>query len=218
MSSSPDVVAGVLRIPINQLVHGPNARGELGDVTDLAHSMKTLGQQQPLLVEPTDDGRWSVFDGNRRFKAARAAGLTHLLGIPRNTRLDDVQRTLRQLAMHGTAKSFDPIAEGHAVEWLMFADGGPHMTREEIARSLGRSVAWVKGRIDLVQQLTPQEQAAVASGALSVGMALITVSLRRGNPRSGTDEQLPARLQCTRGGDCGCVCHKRNQPGAVARG
>lgn len=216
MSSTSDtqVVAGVLRIPLGNLVHGPNARGDLGDVTDLARSLRRLGQQQPILVEPEADGRWSVFDGNRRFKAARVAGITHLLAVPRNSRLDDVQRTIRQLAMHGTAKAFDPIAEGHAVEWLMFADDGPHLSREDIAAQLGRSVAWVKGRIDLVQQLTDVEQAAVATGALSVGMALLRIAASRGNydPPAARPAAVSAP-KCSLGSDCGCRCHKRNQGG-----
>jgi hypothetical protein len=45
-------------VPIHQLVSGANARGdELGDVVGLAASLRTLGQQQPLLVCALDDGR-----------------------------------------------------------------------------------------------------------------------------------------------------------------
>lgn len=206
--SDHEVVAGVLRIHLGDLIHGANARGELGDVTDLANSLRTLGQQQPILVEPLPDGRWSVMDGNRRLKAARHAGLTHVLAIPRKTPLTEQQRILRQLGIHATAKSFDPMAEARAVEWLMFADDGPHMTREEIARTLSKSTGWVKGRIDLLQ-LDPDEQTSVAKGTLPVGMALNMLSGRRMGdaPRS----RPGVLVACDKGGRCGCVCHKRNQ-------
>lgn len=207
----PEVVAGVLKIPVADLHHGPNVRGDLGDVTELANSLRTLGQQQPLLVEPRGDGQWSVFDGNRRLKAARLAKLPHLLAISRNTPMTDVQRTLRQLGMHATGKGFDPIAEAKAVEWLMFDDVGPHMTREEIAAALGKSEGWVKGRIDLLQ-LAPDEQESVAKGSTSVTDALHIVTGRRVNPKGSRPAPTAnAALRCDRSSRCGCRCHKRNQ-------
>lgn len=210
--ASPEVVAGVLRIPITDLTHGANARGELGDITELAHSLRTVGQQQPLLVEPLDGGRWSVFDGNRRLKAARAAGITHVLAIPRNTPLGDTDRILRQLGMHSTGKGFDPIAEARAIEHLMF--GGPQMTREDIARALSKSPAWVKGRIDLLQ-LDPDEQKSVAGGTLSVAGALSMVNGRRnghlGGAHSGRGDHGTGPTYCDLGVSCLCPCHKRNR-------
>lgn len=210
--TAPEAVAAVLRISVVDLRHGPNARGELGDVTELAQSLLAIGQQLPLIVERRDDGSWQVFDGNRRLKAARQAKLPHLLCIPRNQPLTDVQRVVRQLSMHATGKGFNPIAEAKAVEWLLFEDDGPHLSREEIARMLGRSPAWVKGRIDLLQ-LAPDEQESVAKGSMSVTQALGTVNGRRSNPpgiRPPLSSGAAAR-RCTRGGSCGCVCHKRNQ-------
>lgn len=206
---TPPVVAGVLSIPVQDLVHGANARGELGDVDELARSLRTLGQQQPVLVEPREDGRWTVWDGNRRLKAARLAGLDYVLAIPRRTPLTETQRVLRQLGMHSTGKSFDPMAEARAIEHLMFADSGPHMTREQIADALSKSAVWVKGRIDLLQ-LAPDEQESVVKGTLSVGAALQAIAARRG----GAPRTKPLAAYCDLGGRCGCVCHKRNQAGS----
>lgn len=206
---TPPVVAGVLSIPVQDLVHGKNARGEIGNVDELAHSLRTLGQQQPVLVESREDGKWTVWDGNRRLKAARAAGIDWLLAIPRKTPLTETQRVLRQLGMHSTGKAFDPLAEAKAIEHLMFGDDGPHMAREEIARALSKSPAWVKGRIDLLQ-LTADEQDAVVKGTLSVSAALVAVAGRRGG---GT---TPARARenprCS--GHCACICHQRNRAGS----
>lgn len=206
-TEQPQPVAAVLRIPIGQLVHGPNVRGDLGDVTHLAEALRRQQQQQPIIVEPLDDGRWSVFDGNRRLAAARLAGFTHLLAITRKTRMTDVQRVLRQLGMHANAKGFDPIAEAKAVEWLMFADDGPHMSREEIAVALARSQGWVKGRIDLLQ-LAPDEQESVAKGTLPVTQALAAIGARRGgNPAPAAN--FRRQPGCSAG--CACACHERNR-------
>lgn len=216
---SARAVAAVLEIPIADLAHGKNARGHLGDVTELANSLRRLGQQQPIIVEPDGNGGWTVFDGNRRLAAARAAGLQHVLAIPRQTAMTDVQRVVRQLGMHATGRGFDPMAEARAVEWLMFADDGPHMDRDEIAGVLSKSSTWVKGRIDLLQ-LAPDEQDSVARGTMSVGLALNTIAQRRGGLNGRASGAPPTRLAtpsgCDKGGRCGCICHKRNQ--AVGRG
>lgn len=108
--------------------------------------------------------------------------------------------------MHATGKSFDPMAEARAVEWLMFADDGPHMTREEIAEALSKSPGWVKGRVDLLQ-LAADEQESVRKGTLPVGAALQAIAARRGGP----PREKPPAAYCDKGGRCGCVCHKRNQ-------
>lgn len=214
-TSSAKAVAAVVRIPVVDLVHGANARGEPGDVTELANSLRSLGQQLPIIVEPGVGGRFTVFDGNRRLAAARAIGLTHLLAIPRQTAMTDVQRILRQVGMHATIRGFDPIAEAKAIEYLMFADDGPHMDRTEIARALSKSDTWVKGRIDLLQ-LAPDEQLSVAKGTMTVQAALSCVAQRRGWA-AGLPTGRPANAPradpklCDAGGRCGCKCHKRNQ-------
>lgn len=175
----PEVVAGVLRIPVQNLVHGKNARGrDLGDVTELANSLIVLKQLQPILVEPAPGGRWSVWDGNRRLKAARQAKLTHLLAIPRKTPLPEMVRVLQQVGMHATSRPIDPMAEAEAIEWLMFGDDGPKLTREEIARMLSKSPSWVKGRVDLLQ-LNPHEQESVRRGTMSVFAAHNVIAHRR---------------------------------------
>lgn len=197
-ASNPDVVAAVLRIPVQDLVHGTNARGvNLGDVTDLANSLTTLGQLQPVLVEPLDDGRWSVWDGNRRLKAAREAKVSHLLALPRKTPLDDVQRVLRQLGLQATNRAFDPMAEAEAIGRLMFDDDGPHMTREDIARALSKSSSWVKGRVDLLQ-LNPDEQESVRRGTMSVVNAHNTIAQRRFRAQPVTVSRTTPTMQASK--------------------
>lgn len=210
--SGPEIVAGVLRIPLADLVHGVNARGDLGDVQDLAAALKRLGQQVPVLVEPMVDGKWPVWDGNRRLKAARLAGLETLLAIPRNSPFTGVQRTLRQLSMHNTARPFDPMAEARALAWLIF-EAPVKMSREEIAASLDRSPGWVKGRLDLLQ-LDEDEQRSVAAGTLSVAAAAqMVVSRRNGSNSAGgwTPAHRAAVLSRQAGSHCAtCSCRSRS--------
>jgi len=171
----PDVVSAVTRLPVELLDHGPNARGDLGDVEDLALSLKVLGQQVPVLVYPAAGGRYVVHDGNRRLKAARQAGLGFVDAVVRRAPSGDAIRLLQQLAIQGHARTFDPIAEAKALHELMF---GHDMSREEISRAIGRTPAWVRDRI-LLLGLTAAEQSQVARGVMPIGEALMRARVRR---------------------------------------
>lgn len=167
-------LSALVRIPIGQVEAGPNARGDVGDVSELAMSIQALGMQKPLLVCALGDGRYRILDGHRRFTAARLLGLPHIDAVLRRDAGGAV-RIQRQLAMHTHAKAFDPIAEAKALEVLMFEHG---LSREDIARTVGRSPAWVRDRIGLLQ-LDDDEQQAVRSGATSIAQAKATLGLRR---------------------------------------
>jgi ParB family chromosome partitioning protein len=169
-------VSAVLRIPVELLDHGPNARGDLGDVDELALSMKVLGQQVPILVYPPGHGgRYVVHDGNRRLKAARQAGLAFLQAVVRQHPGGAAVVLQQQLAIQGHARAFDPIAEARALHELMFVHG---MSREEISRAVGRTPGWVRDRIGLLQ-LTAAEQSQVTRGVIPLGEALLRVRARR---------------------------------------
>lgn len=166
-------INALLRIPIEQLRPGRNARGEVGDVTELALSIKTLGMQKPLLVIDAGDA-FQVIDGHRRLAAARRLEHTHVDAVVRR---DPGERLLQlQLAMSAQSKTFDPIAEAKALHHLMFEQ---KLTREQIAAAVGKSPGWVRDRIALLR-LKGDEQAAVATGQLSVAEATVRIRSRAG--------------------------------------
>lgn len=167
-------VANVLRIPIDRIVPGPNARGDVGDVTELAASLKNTGQQIPVIVVPIDGDRWQLLDGHRRRAAAVKARLPCLDAIVRRSP-DDAGLLVVQLAIQGGARSFSPMAESQALHTLMFQH---NLTREQIAARIGRSPAWVRDRISLAH-LEPREQADLVHGRMSVGEALLRLKSRR---------------------------------------
>lgn len=166
--------AALVRLPIDHIDAGPNTRGDLDDLTELATSLRHLGQQIPVIVEPVD-GRYRLLDGHRRHAAARRAGLTHLDAVVRPAAVDGPARIVRQLAMQAGGRAFNPIAEARALHELMF---GHNMTREHIAALVGRSPKWVKDRIALTH-LTPDEKTAVERGRMPVGEALLILAGRR---------------------------------------
>jgi ParB family chromosome partitioning protein len=180
------VSALLLRVPTTDVHPSLNARGQLGDVAELALSLKVIGQQKPLIVMPRAAGGYELLDGHRRHAAALKAGLPEVDVVVRSDP-GEAGRLQAQLAMHTHAKHFDPIAEARALHRLMFDH---NLTREQISRAVGRTPAWVRDRIALVH-LTAAEQGRVASGMLSIGEALHLLATRRAE-REGRPAPRPA--------------------------
>jgi len=194
-------VTQLLTVPTADVHPSLNMRGRIGDVDELALSLKVLGQQKPLLVYPRPGGGYDLLDGHRRHAAAVKAGLAQVEVVVRDDP-GEAGRIKAQLAMATHAKGFDPIAEARALYRLMFQHG---MSREQISRSVGRTPAWVRDRIALVY-LTEAEQRRVASGDLTVGEALHLLAVRRAerDGRSPPKRPPPSRPASTRRESTGC--------------
>lgn len=207
MSTATILNGALLRIPVQQIHPGPNARGDLGDLRDLATSIRGIGLLKPLLVVQDGEDTYQLLDGHRRHAALQLAGIGHADAILRRDRGPAV-RLQQQIALHTHARHFDPMAEARALHTLMFEH---NMSREQISRAVGRSAIWVKNRIALVH-LTPEEQDRVAAGETSISQALTILAARRagydtpGQRNNATKEATAAAVRsgkhCTT-----CRCH-----------
>lgn len=187
--TEPAAVTAVLRLPIGKVHPGSNVRGvDVGDVTELAASIRAVGIQQPLLVVDDGHGGYAVLDGHRRLKAAALANLSTVPAILRTPGKGNA-RIVQQLALAG-GKDLDPIAWADALHALMFGD--PPMTREEVARAVGKPPGFVRDRIAL-RLLTRSEQDQVRAGRLPLGEALVRVQARRAE-RDGRPPPAPPPL------------------------
>ena len=178
-------IGAVLRVPIGHVKPGPNARGDIGDVTELAMSIRAIGMQKPLLVYTTGPDEYEVFDGHRRLAASHLAHLSYVDIIVR-VRPAELVRLKAQLAMHGQARPYDPMAEAEAVHELVFTHCIRH---EEVARALGKSPAWVTQRLALLN-LDQEEREELRRGGMTLQSAAAIVAQRRallsGTPRRFT--------------------------------
>jgi ParB family transcriptional regulator, chromosome partitioning protein len=173
--STTTVLPSLLRIPIGQVVPGPNARGDLGDLTELRTSIAAMGILTPVIVEPVGADRYRLIEGHRRHACAKALGFTHIDAVLRRV-ANDGHRLRVQLAIHAQRAPFDPIAEARALATLMFDHG---ISREDLALVTGHTPGWVRDRLVLLQ-LTDAEQAEVARGDMTIGRAIGLVYSRRG--------------------------------------
>lgn len=108
-------------------------RRDIGDITDLIASIKEKGLLEPILVRVTGD-RYQIIAGERRFHAAKAAGLTQLPCIE----LEVDERGVLEISLieNLQRRDLDPFEEGDAIRDLCERFGYTH---EKVAQKLGKS-------------------------------------------------------------------------------
>ncbi len=136
----------------------------------LAESMKEAGVLQPLLVVETD-GRYRIVAGERRFRAARLAGLRQVPCIVRDfTPQEQMEAALIENIQR---EDLNPMEEAAAIRQLM---DGCHYTQEQAARRLGKSRPAVANLLRLLSLPKPVQEA-VQEGKLSAGHARVLAGL-----------------------------------------
>jgi ParB family transcriptional regulator, chromosome partitioning protein len=121
-------------IPIDKLDPNPDQpRTEIGDLTELTASISEKGVLEPLLVKPTL-GRWMIIAGERRWRAATAAGLTELPCIE----MDVDESAVAEIALieNMQRKDLTPWEEADGLRALCERFGYTH---EDVARKVGKS-------------------------------------------------------------------------------
>jgi len=121
-------------IPIDKLDPNPDQpRTEIGDLTELTASILEKGVLEPLLVKPMM-GRWMIIAGERRWRAATAAGLTELPCIEMD--VDDSAVAEIALIENMQRKDLTPWEEADGLRALCERFGYTH---EDVARKVGKS-------------------------------------------------------------------------------
>lgn len=140
-------------------------------LNELITSIKEIGILQPPVVRPVAGGRYELIMGERRFRAATAAGLTKIPVIIRNTPDNEL---LREALIENIHRSqLNPLEEGAAYAALLTDF---NCTHEELATKLGRSRPLISNTIRLLN-LPASVQRKVAAGILSAGHARALLGL-----------------------------------------
>jgi ParB family chromosome partitioning protein len=110
-------------------------RTEFGDLTELTASIAEKGVLEPLLVKPSRaTGRWMIIAGERRFRAARAAGLTEVPCVE----MDIDAGAVAEIALIENMQRKDLTVWEEADGLLALCDRFGY-THEEVARKVGKS-------------------------------------------------------------------------------
>jgi ParB family chromosome partitioning protein len=170
---------GLFEVLLNEIHPDPdNPREDLGDIDDLARSIREQGLIQPMIVRRADDDRLVIVAGHRRYAALRRLGRTRGEVIIRKAMAaDDV--LAKMLVENGQRAGLDPIEEARGLQRLKTLGG---LSDLELARKIGRSQPLVSGRLALLA-LPAEDQEAVRARQLKVGAAVRTARLASGRVR-----------------------------------
>ena len=138
---------------------------------ELIASIKEIGILQPPVVRQTTPGKYELIIGERRFRAAKAAGLTTIPVIIRQTPDNEL---LREALIENIHRSQLNALEEAAAYSQLLTDF--NCTHDELAQKLGRSRPLISNTIRLMNLPTPVQRK-LASGVLSAGHARALLGL-----------------------------------------
>ncbi|MGH2455651.1 MAG: ParB/RepB/Spo0J family partition protein [Candidatus Limnocylindria bacterium] len=187
--------AGAAEIAIERIQrnpHQPRGRFDDDELAELAASIATHGVLQPVIVRGAADGGYELIAGERRLRAARMAGLTHVPAVVR----DSATSELLELALVENLQRTDlnAIEEAGAYRELIDRFGLSH---EAVAHQVGKSRVAVSNALRLLE-LADETRQAIVDGRISEGhgraLAALTIpELQRAVLQVVLDRQLSVR-------------------------
>ena len=168
------VTANRDEIDVNNISANPKQPRTVFDedqLTELALSIKEVGLLQPPVVRSIGNGKYQLIMGERRFRAAKLAGLKSIPVIIRQTSDDQL---LREALIENIHRSqLNPLEEGAAYQQLL---NDFSYTHDELAAKLSKSRPAITNTMRLLN-LPPSVQRKVAAGVISAGHARALLSL-----------------------------------------
>lgn len=165
---APHDEASLREVPLDRIVANPQQprlHFDEDTLSSLTASVRELGVLQPVLVRPADDGTYELIAGERRWRAARQAGLTTIPCIVR--RADDLASLEAAVVENLHRQDLNALEEAAAYQQLI---EDFQLTHEQVATRVGKSRVSVSNTLRLFQ-LPSSIQKLVRDGQLSAGHA-----------------------------------------------
>lgn len=178
--SEEDIKDRVLCVSVDKItpnVNQPRKSFDDDSLAELSASIKNQGVLQPLLVEKITDDSYVIVAGERRFRAAKIAGLSEVPVIVKS--FNEVQRIEVALIENIQRENLNAIDEAAAYQYLIQKSG---LTQEEVAEKVGKKRSTVTNSLRLLQ-LPDQMKDDIVSGVLTAGHARAILSLVNPNDR-----------------------------------
>ena len=164
----------ILHVSINQIkINKDQPRKYFNEnaLKELAQSIKEQGILQPILVEEVENNMFSIIAGERRFRAAKLAGLERIPVIVK--KFTHESRLEIALIENIQREDLNPIEEASAYSYLIQETG---ITQEELAAKIGKSRSAISNSMRLLQ-LPKVMQEGLINGEYSPGHARALLSL-----------------------------------------
>lgn len=167
-------------LELEQMVAGqyqPRTRMDEGALYELAESIKAQGIMQPILVRKLADGanagKYEIIAGERRFRAARLAGLESVPVLVRD--VPNEAAAAMALIENIQREDLNPLEEAHGLQRLIKEFG---LTHEQAAQAVGRSRSAASNLLRLLNLADPV-QTMLMAGDLDMGHARALLALER---------------------------------------
>lgn len=183
--SRSEEITGLTYIEIDLLTKGKfQPRRDMNSVQldELAASIKQQGIMQPIVVRPTNGGKYEIIAGERRWRAAKIAELTKVPVIVRQ--VEDADAVVLALIENIQREDLNPVEEAIALQRLM---EDFDLTQQEVADTVGKSRSAVANLLRLLG-LTPEVRRLLEHGDLEMGHARALLPLEH-------DQQIQAASQ-----------------------
>ena len=155
----------------------PRTRMDEGALYELAESIKAQGIMQPILVRRltsgANDGKYEIIAGERRFRAAKIAGLDSVPVLVRD--VPDESAAAMSLIENIQREDLNPLEEAHGLQRLVKEFG---LTHEMAAQAVGRSRSAASNLLRLLNLADPV-QTMLMAGDLDMGHARALLALDR---------------------------------------
>jgi ParB family chromosome partitioning protein len=166
--TTTSATSALREVPVSSIrpnPHQPRQHFDEESLSALTASVRELGVLQPVLVRDLGGGDYELIAGERRWRAAKRAGLPMIPVIVREA--DDLASLEQAVVENLHRQDLNPLEEAAAYQQLI---EDFEMTHEQLATRVGRSRATVTNMLRLFQ-LPPGIQKLVAEGALTAGHA-----------------------------------------------
>jgi len=181
-----DRTSALAELPIGSIrpnTFQPRKAFDEESLADLTASVRELGVLQPVLVRPLDDDSFELIAGERRWRAAKRAGLQTIPALVKD--VTDAASLEQAVVENLHRQDLNPLEEGAAYQQLI---EDFNLTHDELAARVGKSRAAITNTLRLFQ-LSPTIQRLVAENHLSAGHARALL----GTPDRAFQESLAKR-------------------------
>jgi len=190
---TPASPAGVVELDIDRLSpndYQPRLQMDDARLEELAASIRANGVIQPIVVRKTADG-YRIIAGERRWRAARRAGLTRVPVVVKDVSGDQVQQKVLEMALIENIQREDLNAIDEARAYRRLVDEFA-LTQEAVAAAVGKDRATVANTLRLLK-LPTEVQGDVAAGALTMGHARALLALPGDNSQLHLAREVKTR-------------------------
>jgi ParB family chromosome partitioning protein len=166
----------------------PRTRMDEGSLYELAESIKSQGIMQPILVRPVGASGYEIIAGERRFRAAKLAGLDEVPVLVKD--VPDEAAAVMALIENIQREDLNPLEEAQGLQRLV---NEFHLTHEQAAQAVGRSRSAASNLLRLLNLTAPVQQMLMA-GDLDMGHARALLGLDAGAQVASATEIVSRKL------------------------